>query len=152
MTSWRWEDSTVCSVITTQVTIESVLNSCPEKNRQNSTTQLRETLFLLSFAIGEGEKKKYYRLVGLLEARPGSLQESLSLNSANLAGLNSIGKVMVWFDFFWGEGEVWLAEVTMWSPLLSQHTGDVEGGKIWGGCDQNLVFFISITFHIRFPA
>lgn len=75
--------------------MESVLNTCPEKNRQNSTTQLRETLFLLSFAIGEGGEKKDYRLVGLLEPRPGSPQESLSLNSANLAGLNSIGKVMV---------------------------------------------------------
>lgn len=46
-------------------------------------------------------KKKDNGLVGLLQSRPGSLQESLSLNSADFAGFNSIYKVMVWFDFFW---------------------------------------------------
>lgn len=59
------------------------------KHRQNSTTQFRGTLFLLPFSVGDGKKNVYEELfikVELLECRPGSLEVSLSLNSADLAG------------------------------------------------------------------
>lgn len=103
-----------------------------EKNRQNSTTQLRETLFLLSFAIDEG--KKDYGLVGLLESRPGSLWESLSLNSAGLAGLNSTDKVMVWFDLFWWRGGICGLQRSPRGPLFCPSTlGMWEVGRFEEG-------------------
>lgn len=88
------------------------------KNRQNSTTQLRETLFLLSFTLSE--RKKDYGLVRLVESRPRSLQESLSLNSADLAGLNSISKV--WFDVFWWQTGVCGLQRSPCGPLFCPST------------------------------
>lgn len=67
-------------------------------------------------------KKKDNGLVRLLQSRPGSLQESLSLNSADFAGFNSIYKVMVWFDFFWWQDGVCGLQRSPCGPLFCPST------------------------------